>query len=128
MTEPQAPAPAPVPVPVFLPAADPASATPPAPAPAPAPAAAAPADPAPAATEPAPTTAAAAPAPQVVTEPGVHVVTAGDSLDTIASQYGVPARVIAAANADAYPSLGWHPLVELGWRVVIPRQTATPAP
>lgn len=86
----------------------------------------------PAAQQPAPpvteqTTPPASPAtPAAPPAASVHTVAAGDTLDTIATEHGIPAGVIAAANRDAYPSLQWHPVVQIGWQLTLPTPPAQP--
>lgn len=76
-------------------------------------------------TAPAPTETATPEATQVRTEETIHVIVAGDTLTTLAQQYGVTVEEIAAANN----LFNVHSL-EIGQELVIPApggETTTPA-
>lgn len=49
--------------------------------------------------------------------PREHTVKPGDTLASVARAAASSSRAIAAANADRYPSLGWSPILQVGWRL-----------
>ena len=52
----------------------------------------------------------------------IHIVAPGDTLSSIALRYGVSIEDIIAANEETYPELRLSPILQLGWKLVIPRQ------